>query len=150
MDMKPGRTFEAMGYKLVQTISWQFSPDISVGDTHMHSMDFTNWQIMVDTKPTRMPNTNKNRHYRNEENSLLVMTGKDGIVQYLEDVRDSRDGHPDKETKIGNADSKMYICLRQKYNPVHSIHPSVVLVFIQSCIVLFVHQSVVRLLLLLL
>ena len=120
---KTGRTYESLGYKLVEVVSWQFSCDISVANPHGHSQDFTDWQHMMEQDPLAIPNTNKNRHYRHEKNARKVLIQANNILQYLGDVRDGRDEkeHPNKETKLGNADSRIWKALHPQYTHKHKL-----------------------------
>ena len=44
MAIKPGRTYESMGYKSTEVAAWQLSTDISVSDPHGHSQHFSDWR----------------------------------------------------------------------------------------------------------
>ena len=61
MEMKPGRTYESMGYKIVEVAAWQFSNDISVANPHGHAQEFADWEDYHDMKPKMaIPNVTKN------------------------------------------------------------------------------------------
>ena len=38
-----GRTYEAIGPKLIEVVSWQFSNDISVQNPHGHAQAYLDW-----------------------------------------------------------------------------------------------------------
>ena len=120
---KTGRTYESLGYKLVEVVSWQFSCDMSVANPHGHSQDFQDWQDMLEQESLAIPNTNKNRHYRHERNARKLLEHFDNILMYLADVRDGRDEkeHPNKETKIGNADSRIWKALHFQFITTHKL-----------------------------
>ena len=121
MEMKPGRTYESMGYKSVEVAAWQFSTDISVANPHGHSQHFVDWQAYHDMEPLMsMPNVNKNRHYRHEKNARKLLIHKNRWLQFLSEIRDGRDDiqHPNKLTKLGNADSRLWTAFHSD----HKLH----------------------------
>ena len=122
---KSGRTYEAMGPKLVEVVSWQFSSDVSVSNPHGHSNDYSVWADYHGHPEFYMPNTNKNRHFRHEKNACQVLEYKSTMMDFMTDLRDGRDDlvHPNKVTKLGNADSRIYLSLHPKYKSKHKDEP---------------------------
>ena len=122
---KCGRTYESLGYKLTEVAAWQFSCDMSVANPHGHAQDFQDWQDMMEQASMAMPNVNKNRHYRHEKNARKVLLHALHMLGYLSDVRDGRDAkeHPNKETKLGNADSRIWKALHTQYVSKHKMEP---------------------------
>jgi hypothetical protein len=118
---KAGRTYECMGYKLTEVVAWQFSTDISVANPHGHAQDFVDWQEIMDQPPMAIFNINKNRHYRHERGARKVLLSGDHVLMYLSDVRDGRDEkeHPNKLTKLGNADSRIWTALHPDHAKGH-------------------------------
>ena len=123
MVPKGGRTYESLGYKLTEVVAWQFSCDISVANPHGHAQDFQDWQDMMQQTPMAIFNINKNRHYRHEKGARKVLLHVDEILQYLADVRDGRDEkeHPNKFTKLGNADSRVWTALHKQFKDKHQM-----------------------------
>jgi hypothetical protein len=113
MVPKGGRTYESLGYRLTEVVAWQFSCDISVANPHGHAQDFHDWQDMMQQEPMAIFNINKNRHYRHEKGARKALLHVSHVLQYLADVRDGRDEkeHPNKFTKLGNADSRIWTAL---------------------------------------
>ena len=114
MEMKSGRTYESMGYKITEVAAWQLSTDISVANPHGHAQHFVDWQAYHDMTPLMsMPNVNKNRHYRHEKNARRLLRNRPKIMRFLTEIRDGRDDiqHPNKVTKLGNADSRLWMAL---------------------------------------
>ena len=68
-----------------------------------------------------MPNVNKNRHFRHEKEAGRVLAEVDNLLEYLTVTRDGRDDlvHPNKITKLGNADSRIWLSLHGKYSSKH-------------------------------
>jgi hypothetical protein len=89
------------------------SADISVLNPHGHSQEYIDWAILWDLEALAMPNVIKNRHYRHEKNARRVLLHADNILRFLSDLRDGRDDlvHPNKVTKLGNADSHIWLAL---------------------------------------
>ena len=121
MVPKGGRTYESLGYKLTEVVAWQFSCDISVANPHGHAQDFQDWQDMMEQTPMAIFNINKNRHYRHEKGARKVLLHVDEVLEYLADVRDGRDEkeHPNKFTKLGNADSRIWTALHMQFKEKH-------------------------------
>jgi len=116
-----GRMYDAIGPKLVEVISWQFSTDISVQNPHGHAQDYVDWAEYCGLPAFGMPNVNKNRHFRHEKEAGRVLLEIDNLLEYLKAVRDGRDDlvHPNKVTKLGNADSRVWLSLHPKYAEKH-------------------------------
>ena len=112
--MKAGRTYESIGYKVTEVVAWQFSNDISVSNPHGHAQEFADWEDYHDLSPhMAYPNVNKNRHYRHEHNARKVLVYTMRMMRYLDETREGRDDlqHPNKITKLGNANSRLYMAL---------------------------------------
>jgi hypothetical protein len=114
MEMKADRTYESIGCKVTEVVAWQFSNDISVSNPHGHAQEFADCEDYHDPSPhMAYPNVNKNRHYRHEHNARKVLVYTMRMMRYLDETREGCDDlqHPNKITKLGNADSRMYMAL---------------------------------------
>ena len=123
MVPKSGRTYESLGYKITEVVAWQFSCDISVANPHGHAQDFQDWQDLMQQDSLAIFNITKNRHYRHEKGARKVLLHVLHILQYLSDVRDGRDPkeHPNKFTRLGNADSRIWTALHLVYKDRHKM-----------------------------
>ena len=72
-----------------------------------------------------MPNVNKNRHYRHEKNASKLLLHRDRVMRFLTEIRDGREDiqHPNKITKLGNADSKLWMAFHGDQKQHHKQEP---------------------------
>ena len=116
-----GRTYKAIGPKLIEVVSWQFSCNISVQNPHGHAQAYLDWAEYHGLPAFCMPNVNKNRHFRHEREAGKVLGEIDHLIEYLTMTRDGRDDlvHPNKITKLGNADSRIWLALHPSHKIKH-------------------------------
>ena len=116
-----GRTYEPIGPKLIEVVPWQFSNDISVQNPHGHAQAYLDWAEYCGLPTFCMPNVNKNCHFRHEKEAGRMLAEVANLLEYLTVTRDGCDDlvHPNKITKLGNADSRIWLSLHGKYSSKH-------------------------------